>query len=126
MGRFLAFLLVFALGGVVGFVAGGLGGAVAGAYVGACEVVDQAVADRTMTQEEANAVVKSVAAELDITPDQKTSIVERLKKSDAAAAPSSFFPRRQRPGGGCAVRPISFASRHNSPDTCARSTRHTK
>jgi polyhydroxyalkanoate synthesis regulator phasin len=82
MGRFLAFLFVFVLGGIIGLVVGGFGGAAAGGYLGACKVIDQAVAGGTMTQDEANALVGSIANDLDIKPEQKAQIVERLKKAN--------------------------------------------
>ncbi len=87
MGRFLAFLFVFILGGVIGLAVGGFGGAAAGAYVGACKVVDQAVTEGTMTQDQANALVRSIAADLDIKPEQKQQIIDRLKKADQPPSP---------------------------------------
>ena len=87
MGRFLAFLFVFVLGGIIGLAVGGFGGAAAGGYLGACKVVDQGVASGALTQEEANAVFKSIAAELDIKPEQKTQFIERLKKSNQPPSP---------------------------------------
>lgn len=81
MGRFFAFLFVFVLGGVVGVALGGFGGAAAGGYLGACKVVDQGVSNGSLTQDEANAIIKSIAADLQIKPDQKTQLVEQLKKS---------------------------------------------
>jgi polyhydroxyalkanoate synthesis regulator phasin len=89
MGRFLAFLFVFILGGVIGFAVGGLGGAAAGAYVGACKVIDQAVTENTMTQDQANALLKSISNDLDIKPEQKQQIVDRLKKANAPPSPCS-------------------------------------
>jgi hypothetical protein len=58
MGRFLAFLLTFVVGGIIGFAVGGFGGAAAGSYIGACKVIDSSVASGAMTQEEANATIK--------------------------------------------------------------------
>ena len=87
MGRFLAFLFVFVLGGIIGLAVGGFGGAAAGAYVGACKVVDQGVNDGTLTQDQANALVRSIADELDIKPEQKQQIVDRLKKADQPPSP---------------------------------------
>ena len=87
MGRFFAFLFVFVLGGVIGLAVGGLGGAAAGGYVGACKVIDQSVSGGTMTQDEADALVKSIANDLDIKPEQKQQIIDRLKKSDAPPSP---------------------------------------
>ena len=54
----------FIVGAVIGFFAGGIGGGAAGAYVGACNVIDTAVGQHTMTQDQANALIKSVAADL--------------------------------------------------------------
>ena len=87
MGRFFAFLFVFILGVVIGLAVGGLGGAAAGGYVGACKVIDQSVTGGTMTQDEANALVKSIANELDIKPEQKQRIIDGLKKADAPPSP---------------------------------------
>ena len=87
MGRFLAFLFTFVVGGIIGFAVGGLGGAAAGGYLGACKVIDSAVAQSTMTQDQANALVKSIAGELDIKPEQKQQIIDRLKKADAPPSP---------------------------------------
>lgn len=83
MGRFFAFLFVFVLGGIIGLAVGGFGGAAAGAYVGACQVIDKSVAEGTMTQDQANALVKSIANELDIKPERKQQIIDQLKKADA-------------------------------------------
>jgi polyhydroxyalkanoate synthesis regulator phasin len=85
--RFLAFLFVFVLGGIIGLAVGGFGGAAAGSYLGACKVVDQGVASGALTQDEANAVIKSIAAELEIKPEQKAQIVERLKKANQPPSP---------------------------------------
>lgn len=83
MGRFFAFLFVFVLGGVIGLVAGGFGGAAAGAYVGACQVIDKSVGDGTMTQDQANALLKSLANDLDIKAERKQEIIDGLKKADS-------------------------------------------
>jgi polyhydroxyalkanoate synthesis regulator phasin len=87
MGRFFAFLFVFVLGGIIGLAVGGFGGVAAGAYVGACQVIDKSVAEATMTQDQANALVKSIANELDIKPERKQQIIDQLKK--AGAPPSA-------------------------------------
>jgi hypothetical protein len=87
MGRFLAFLLVFIIGGVIGFGVGGLFGGVAGAYVGACKAIDQSVSSGTMTQDQANEVVRAIAADLDIKPEQKQQIVDQMKKADQPPSP---------------------------------------
>jgi outer membrane lipoprotein SlyB len=89
MGRFLAFLFVFILGGVIGFAVGGFGGAAVGGYVGACKVIDTAVGEGTMTQDQANALVKSIANDVDIKPEQKQQIIDRLKKSNQPPSPCS-------------------------------------
>jgi len=87
MGRFLAFLLVFVIGAVIGFVAGGFTGGAAGAYLGACKVIDQAVTSNTITQDQANTLVKSIAEQLEIRAADKDRIVAALKKSDAPPSP---------------------------------------
>jgi hypothetical protein len=87
MGRFLAFLFVFLLGGAVGFVVGGLGGSAIGGFVGACEVINSSVDRGVMTQDEANATVKSIADKIDVDPAQKEQIVESLKESEARSTP---------------------------------------
>jgi len=80
MGRFFAFLFTFIIGAVIGFaIGGGLGGA-AGAYAGACKVVDTAVGQSTMTQDQANALIKSLAGELDLKPADKQRVIDALKK----------------------------------------------
>ena len=80
MGRFFAFLFTFLVGVVIGFFVGGIGGGAAGAYVGACKVIDTAVAQNTMTQEQANAMIKTLANELEVKPEDKQRIVDTLKK----------------------------------------------
>jgi polyhydroxyalkanoate synthesis regulator phasin len=87
MGRFLAFLFVFVLGGIIGFAVGGFGGAAAGAYVGACKVIDQGVGDGTMTQDQANTLVKSIANDIGVRPEDKQRIIDALKKSDQPPSP---------------------------------------
>ena len=82
MGRFLAFLFVFVLGGIIGFAVGGFGGAAVGGYVGACKVVDTTVGNGTMTQDQANALLKSIAADIGVKPEDKQRIVDALKKSN--------------------------------------------
>lgn len=89
MGRFLAFLLVFVLGGAIGLFVGGFGGAVTGGYLGACKAIDTAVAQGGLTQEEANATMKVIAAEVGIKAEQKKQIVDALKRSDQPATPCS-------------------------------------
>lgn len=89
MGRFLAFLLVFILGGVIGFAVGGFGGAAAGSYLGACKVVDSAVASGAMTQDAANATIKQIAAEIGVRPEDKQRILDALKRSNQPSSPCS-------------------------------------
>jgi polyhydroxyalkanoate synthesis regulator phasin len=87
MGRFFAFLFVFLLGGVVGAAAGGVFGAATGGYVAACKVVDQGVASGALTQEEANATLKSISAEIGLRPEDKTRLVEALKQANQPPSP---------------------------------------
>ena len=63
MGRFLAFLFVFFLGGV----AGTLGGA--------------------LTQEQANGLMRSIATEIDIHPGDKQRIVDAMRRADQPPSP---------------------------------------
>ena len=87
MGRFFAFLFTFIIGGAIGFFVGGVGGGAAGAYVGACKVIDTAVGQNTMTQDQANALIKTLAGELDVKPDQKQRIIDGLKKVHPEPSP---------------------------------------
>ena len=87
MGRFLAFLFVFLLGGVAGALGGALVGGVGGAYVGACKVVDTAVESGALSQEQANSLIKSIAAEIDIQPGDKQRVVNALQRADQPASP---------------------------------------
>lgn len=89
MGRFLAFLFVFVLGGIIGLAVGGFGGAAAGSYIGACKVVDNAVAAGTLTQDEANASIKAIAAEIGVRSEDKQRIVDALKRSNQPPSPCS-------------------------------------
>lgn len=89
MGRFFAFLAVFVLGGLIGLAVGGFGGAAAGSYLGACKVIDSAVAQGTMTQDEANASIKSIATEIGVRPEDKQKIVDGLKRSGQPITPCS-------------------------------------
>lgn len=82
MGRFLAYLFTFVLGGIVGLFVGGFFGAAGGGYLGACAVIDSSVASGAMTQDEANASIKSIAAEIGVKPEQKQQIVDALKRSN--------------------------------------------
>jgi outer membrane lipoprotein SlyB len=87
MGRFLAFLFVFFLGGLAGTIGGAVFGGVTGAYVGACKVVDTAVAGGTLTQEQANGLFKSIAGDLDIHPGDKQRFLDALHKANPAPSP---------------------------------------
>jgi hypothetical protein len=89
MGRFLLFLLVFVIGGVIGFAVGGFGGAAAGSYLGACKVIDSAVGSQTMTQEEANTTMRALAADIGVKPEDKQRIVDALQRSDQPETPCS-------------------------------------
>lgn len=89
MGRFLAFLFVFILGGAIGLFVGGFGGAAYGGYAGACKVIDTAVAQGSMTQDQANAIIKAAATELGVKPEDKQRIVDALKKADQPPSPCS-------------------------------------
>src|SRR5262249_42190481 len=89
VGRFLLFLLVFLIGAVVGFVAGGFVGGAGGAYLGACKVIDQAVTSNTMTQEQANSLIKSIAEELEVRAKDKDRILEALKRANQPPSPCS-------------------------------------
>ena len=87
MGRFFAFLFTFIVGGVIGFLLGGVSGGAAGAYVGACKVIDTAVAQNTMTQDQANGLIKTLAGELDVKPEEKQRIIDALKKVHPEPSP---------------------------------------
>ncbi len=89
MGRFLAFLFVFVLGGIIGFAVGGFGGAAAGGYLGACKVIDSSVASGAMTQDAANATIKSIAAEIGIRPEDKGRILDAMKRANQPASACS-------------------------------------
>ena len=88
--RFLAFLFVFVLGGVIGFVVGGLGGGAAGAYLGACKVIDQAVSSGALTQDQANASIRSLATEIGVRPEDKQRIIDTLKSANQPETPCSL------------------------------------
>jgi hypothetical protein len=86
--RFIAFLLVFIIGGAIGFWFGGAGGGAVGLIVGSCKVVNAAVASNEMTQDGANKAIKSafseLAKEIGVTDEslKKTlpQALERMKK----------------------------------------------
>jgi outer membrane lipoprotein SlyB len=87
MGRFLAFLFVFFLGGVAGTIGGAVFGGVTGAYVGACKVVDTAVTGGSLTQDQANGLIKSIASEIDIRPGDKQRVLDALHKVNQPPSP---------------------------------------
>lgn len=87
MGRFFAFLFVFLLGGVGGALGGAVLGGVGGAYVGACKVVDTAVEGGTLSQDQANALIRSIAAEIDIHAGDKQRVVDALHKANQPPSP---------------------------------------
>lgn len=87
MGRFLLFLLVFIIGGVIGFAVGGFAGAAGGSYLGACKVIDSAVAAGSMTQDEANTTIRALAADIGVKPEDKQTIVDALKRADQPETP---------------------------------------
>jgi len=87
MGRFLAFLSVFVLGALLGAVGGAFLGGVGGAVVGACAVVDKAVGSGTLTQDEANTVVRAIASELQINAANKQGIVDPMKRPNEPPTP---------------------------------------
>jgi outer membrane lipoprotein SlyB len=87
MGRFLLFLLVFVIGGVIGFAVGGFGGAAAGSYLGACKVIDSSVSSGAMTQDEANTTMRTLAADIGVKPEDKQRIVDALQKSGQPESP---------------------------------------
>lgn len=87
MGRFFAFLFVFLLGGVAGALGGAVLGGVGGAYVGACKVIDTAVGSGALSQEQANSLIKSIAAEIDIQPGDKQRVVEAMRRADQPPSP---------------------------------------
>lgn len=86
--RFIMLLLVFAIGGAIGFLFAGTGGGAVGVVVGTCKVVNAAVASNQMTQEGANATVKTafgeLAKEIGVTEDSLKQTLpkalERMKK----------------------------------------------
>lgn len=89
MGRFLAFLLTFVVGGIIGLAVGGFGGTAAGSYLGACKVIDSAVGSGAMTQDAANTTIKSIAAEIGVRPEDKKSILDAMKRANQPATPCS-------------------------------------
>ncbi len=85
MFRFLAYLLVFVIGGAIGFFAGGVGGGGTGVVVGTCKIINESVKSGAMTQDAANQTLKSVfsqiAAELKQSEaDLKKGVPEILKR----------------------------------------------
>lgn len=69
MGHFLSLVFVFLLGCVFGVLGGGLAGGAGGAVIGACKVIDTAVEGGSLTQDQANALLKAVAADVGVRPD---------------------------------------------------------
>ena len=89
MGRFLAFLFTFVVGGIIGLAVGGFFGVAGGGYVGACKVIDGSVASGAMTQDEANATLKSIATEIGVRPEDKQRILDGLKRANQPPSPCS-------------------------------------
>lgn len=87
--RFLGYLFVFLLGGVIGATAGGLFGGAAGGYLGACKVIDSAVESGALTQDGANATMRHIAADIGVRPEDKTRILEAIKRANQPASPCS-------------------------------------
>ena len=87
MGRFLAYLFVFVLGGIIGTVGGGLIGGVSGSYLGACKVIDTAVEGGTITQEQANGLIKSIANDIDVHAGDKERITSAMKRANQPPSP---------------------------------------
>lgn len=87
MGRFFAFLFVFLLGGLAGTFGGALLGGVGGAYVGACVVIDTAVEGGTISQEQANGLVRSIASEIGVHPGDKERIVSAMRRANQPPSP---------------------------------------
>jgi polyhydroxyalkanoate synthesis regulator phasin len=87
--RFLLFLLVFVIGGAIGYFFGAGTGGLAGALGGTCKVVNAAVASGAMTQDEADATVKTafgeLASELKVNADDlkkgMPAVLEQMKKA---------------------------------------------
>ena len=80
--RFLGYLLVFLIGGVIGATAGGLFGGAAGSYLGACKVIDSAVESGALSQEGANATMRHIASDIGVRPEDKTRILDALKRTN--------------------------------------------
>ena len=57
--RFLGFLLVFLIGGVVGFFVGSFGGAGVGALASTCDLIYTGVSNGSLTQEASNGLLRS-------------------------------------------------------------------
>ena len=62
--RFLLYLLIFVIGGAIGYFFGASSGGLVGALGGTCKIVNAAVASGAMTQDEADATVKTAFSEL--------------------------------------------------------------
>ena len=78
--RFLGFLLVFLIGGVIGFFAGTLGGAGAGALATACEMIDTGVTSGALTQDSANQLLRTQIDKLNL-GDQRKTVIDQAKKA---------------------------------------------
>jgi len=87
MGRFFAYLFTFILGAVIGAAGGAFIGGAGGAYLGACKVIDNAVAAGSMTQDEANASVKSIATDIGIQSADKQRIIDAMKRANQPPSP---------------------------------------
>lgn len=87
MGRFLTLLFVFVLGGIIGTAGGGLIAGVGGSYLGACAVIDTAVEGGTITQEQANGLIRSIAKDIDVHSGDKERITNALKRAQQPPSP---------------------------------------
>jgi polyhydroxyalkanoate synthesis regulator phasin len=87
--RFILYLLIFVIGGAIGYFFGAGTGGVAGALGGTCKVINASVASGAMSQDEADATVKTafgeLATELKTNPDDLKkalpTILEQMKKA---------------------------------------------
>jgi uncharacterized membrane protein (UPF0136 family) len=87
--RFLLYLFIFLIGGVIGYFFGASTGGLAGALGGTCKIVNAGVASGALTQDEADATVKTafgeLAAELKTNADElkkaMPTILQEMKKA---------------------------------------------
>lgn len=96
--RILGFILVFLLGGVAGFFIGSIGGAGAGALAAACEIIETGVSNGSLTQENANQLLRNQIDKLNAGAQRQT-VIDQAKKLakpgpcmtalDAAATPGT-------------------------------------